>query len=195
MRAIDNFELLAPFIDTEVDGDTFWYTVLLDRSKNKDGDRSYKMLRSFVHENRCDLESQMPSIRRLCDNCGTRAYIRLTPRSYHDVGKLFAKEVLEKALNGIWRPLENAYARASGRSCISGRRVWLYDVDEPGDMSEVLKKWLQEQGHLVAVVPTRKGEHFIVKPHDSRFSPGTENILLHKDSPTVLYIPAEGQEP
>jgi len=69
---IDNSEILAPLIDLLPDGDTFWYTELLDRSITK-GENRFRVLRSFEHISRAQFMDQLPTIRRLCERNFVRA--------------------------------------------------------------------------------------------------------------------------
>jgi hypothetical protein len=53
-----------------------------------------------------------------------------------------------------------------------------------------LRAWLDANGHLVAVIPSRKGLHFITRPHKAfENSQSINSIEIHKDNPTNLYIP------
>ncbi|MEY4507976.1 MAG: hypothetical protein RLZZ450_98 [Pseudomonadota bacterium] len=71
MTAIDNRDIVRRFIDADEDGDTFWYTELLDLTTN--GSSRFKMLRSFEHNNRAEFDEQCDTIALLCERNNVRA--------------------------------------------------------------------------------------------------------------------------
>lgn len=192
--SVDNFDLVASFIDEAYDGDTFWYTEILDRSKRSAGDNRKRLLRMYHHKTRQSLLDVKDSIVALCETTGARAYTRLSPRSAEAVGKHLAQATVEAAMAEQWDTMPYLYARACGRTSIHGRKLWLYDVDEVNEKSHLFAEYLWGAGYLVKEVPSRKGVHFICKPHN----PQNDHELLmelgvditcHKDNPTNLYIP------
>jgi hypothetical protein len=188
---VDNSEAIAVLLGSEQDEDVFWYTELLDRSKNTGGNNRYRILRAFRHHSGEQLLEQMPAIRKLCDLTGVRAYTRLSARSYKAVGAYLVRRTVESALDGHWKSMANLYASACGLTSIHDKKLWLYDVDEVTEETETLGRHLGVTGTLVAELPSRKGLHYIARPHDTRGEPRPHAVQLHKDNPTNLYIPAE----
>lgn len=191
-QAVDNTDLIAPFIDEQEDGDTFWYTEILDRTRSSAGSNHRRTLRMFHHTCRGHLLVMMPLIRTLCDATGARACIRLSPRSRKAVGKMMLVLAAEMASGETWASAPYLYARACGRTCIHGRKLWLYDVDEGQDSDDFLLNYLARKIWLRCVIPSRTGRHYIVTPHDPNGDPKVD-IQLHKDNPTNLYIPANAE--
>lgn len=197
--AIDNFDLILDLCDrllpSSVDSDdTFLYTELLDRRASK-GNKTARLVRTYYHKSRADLERQAPHIRLLCDATGARAYIRLAPRSFKKVGKVFTQLVVEAALVESYANMRALYARACG-TVTPNQKLWLFDVDEVTPGTEAIGKWFADEGLLIATVPSRKGLHYITRPHhqgphyQGMLRAIIEDITLHKDNPTNLYIPA-----
>ncbi len=79
------------------------------------------------------------------------------------------------------RNVRHAYASACGRTNVHGKRLWLFDVDEPEEFVDTIPP-----EHVVCRVPSRKGFHVICRPHHATYA---VNASLHKDNPTNLYIP------
>lgn len=194
MTMVDNTELVAQYIDDRDDGDTFWYTELLDR--NIGGSSRFKMLRTFEHNSRLHFLQRIDTIRLLCEKTGTRAYTRLSPRSRKKVGHeliahLFKTVVMDKVYDQSGR----AYASTCGKHPIHDRKLWLFDVDMvPGFEAStaiemaMLENSLSEHDAYVGKIPTKSGWHLIARPHHVDYN--HVGIQLHKDNPTVLYIPA-----
>lgn len=188
---VDNSEIVSSFFPDAFDGDTFFYTELLDRSVSAAGGNRVRMLRSFYHPTKEIFWKVWPTIRRLCDQTGCRAYTRLSPRSYAKVGKLFARKVVEAALVEHYQDMHSIYASACG-TVSPDVKLWLWDVDDMSDpsFSGVLDK-LKEKGVYIATIPSRQGCHLISRPFwvQDAFPNGHHPIQCHKDNPTNLYIP------
>lgn len=187
MTALDNSKLVAEFCSEKDDGDTFVYTELLDRTAKK-GNNNHRLVKSFYHRSREHFWEQWPTIVQLADMTKSRAYTRLAPRSFEKVGKAFTQLVVEAAMQGNWNHMKALYNSACGRTPPL-KKFWLFDVDYPDDQSEVFGRWLDMAGHLLETIPSRKGLHYISTPFDPRLVAMPDNISLHKDNPTNLYIP------
>lgn len=190
---LDNSALIRNFIPETFDGDTFLYTEMLDRSKDK-GNNSHRLVQTFYHRSRDEFDEQMPTIRTLCDLTSTRAYTRLAPRSFRKVSHAFVRLVMDAALTDNHAGQKSMYNRALG-TVTPNEKLWLFDVDAKTQMTEGLANRLKEDGYLKERIPSRKGEHLITIPFDSRDYIGNHgwglfgDVQLHKDNPTNLYIP------
>ena len=58
---INNYDILKHYVPEEFDGDTFYYTEILDRSK-KAGNNKGRRLRTFYHRTRQEFSDQMEQI-------------------------------------------------------------------------------------------------------------------------------------
>lgn len=187
MSSLDNSALIAEFVPEEDDGDKFVYTEMLDRTAKK-GNNNHRLVKSFFHRSRDEFWKQWPTIKELCDLTKTRAYTRLAPRSFKKIGKEYLVLVAEAAAQENWNHMKALYNSACGRSSPL-QKMWLFDVDYPDVDSEIFGKWLDDSDLLLAAIPSRKGLHYISMPFDPRKVAMPNNISLHKDNPTNLYIP------
>lgn len=188
MTAIDNSNRIAPFCPAQPDGDTFIYTEMLDRGQRK-GNNGHRLVKTFYHRSVDEFWSQWPTIKQLCDMANVRACTRLAPRSYAKVGATFTRMVVEASLTANWAGMKSLYNRACGTTA-PNQKLWLFDVDVVDAFSEQLRERLEADGHLVAVIPSKKGQHFITRPHRTYENAESVNqIAIHKDNPTNLYIP------
>lgn len=196
---LDNSALIAPFCPPSDDGDTFIYTEMLDRGKKK-GNNGHRLLKTFYHRSVDEFWEQVPVIKKLCDIAQIRACTRLAPKSYERVGITYTKMVVEAALTKNWAGMKSLYNRACG---ITGpnKKIWLFDIDVINSGTTTLREKIENDGNMLAVIPSKKGLHYIVKPFDVRIIEGyfselglntvshLEEVSLHKDNPTNLYIP------
>jgi hypothetical protein len=188
VSAIDNRELVAPFVPEVFDGDTFLYTEILDRRKRSGNNRG-RRLREFIHRDRASFIEQGEQIVAMCEFFEARAYTRLSQRSFRLVGIAYVKTIVEQALTGNWEGMRHAYAKALGTTP-GKERLWLFDADSP-EQIEACRRFVPID-ELLCTIPSRKGLHFITRPFDMRgvaeqLAPF--GIELHKENPTNLYIP------
>lgn len=187
---IDNTEHILKFCPDKDDGDTFIYTEMLDRSKRK-GNNGVRLLKTFYHRSKEEFLEQIPTIKYLCDLSKVRAYTRLAPRSYKKVGETFTRLVVDASLTSNWSGMKSLYNRACGTTKPL-EKLWLFDVDLINEYTVEFGKILARDGLLIETIPSRKGLHYIVKPHHIKESlPAV--ISLHKDNPTNLYIPDDAE--
>lgn len=184
---LDNSALVALFVPTTDDGDTFVYTEMLDRGKRK-GNNGHRLLKTFYHRSVSEFWEQWPVIRQLCDLSKVRACTRLAPRSYAKVGREFTRMVVEASLSDNWAGMKSLYNRACG-TVSPNQKIWLYDVDAISEGTARFGSWLAEHGHLLATIPSKKGLHYICTPHNMLLTPVVADVSLHKDNPTNLYVP------
>jgi hypothetical protein len=192
---LDNSELIAPFCPPSDDGDTFIYTEMLDRGKKK-GNNGHRLLKTFYHRSVEEFREQVPVIKKLCDIAQIRACTRLAPKSYERVGVVHTKMVVEAALTRNWAGMKSLYNRSCGITS-PNTKIWLFDVDVINKDTLAFGKKIEVDGNMLAIIPSKKGLHYIVKPFDTRIIEQyfqelclTESeIFLHKDNPTNLYIP------
>jgi hypothetical protein len=184
---LDNSALVAPFCPAVDDGDTFIYTEMLDRAKRK-GNNGQRLLKTFYHRSVAEFWEQWPTIVRLCDLAKVRACTRIAPRSYKSVGRYFTRLVVDTAMSENWAGMKTLYNRACG--CTAPiTKLWLYDIDALTEEAERLRGALSDAGLLVAVIPSKKGQHLITWPHQVEKFAADLAVDVHKDNPTNLYIP------
>lgn len=196
---LDNSTLIAPFCPLIDDGDTFIYTEMLDRGKKK-GNNGNRLLKTFYHRSVEEFWEQVPIIKHLCDIAKIRACTRLAPKSYKEVGIKYTTMVVEASLTNNWVGMKSLYNRACGITSPK-LKLWLFDVDIINEKTTEFGIRIKE--HIRAIIPSKKGLHYIVTPFDTRVidklyadlglngTIGIDEISLHKDNPTNLYIPNE----
>lgn len=183
---IDNSAIIRPFVPATDDGDRFLYTEILDRTK-RPGNNGARLLRTFYHRSHEDFDRHLIAIQTICEATMARAYTRLAARSFRAVSELHLRLCLDAHLTANFAGVKTLYNSACGKvSPIE--RLWLFDVDELSGEALELHCRLANEGLLVATLPSKRGKHFVVRPHQIRgvLPAGVEN---KKDCPTNLFIP------
>lgn len=192
---LDNSSHVVKFCSAVDDGDTFIYTEMLNRGQKK-GNNGQRLLKTFYHRSVEEFWTQWPTIKELCDLSKVRACTRVAPRSYKKVGREFTRMVVEASLSDNWVGMKTLYNRACGIAT-PNEKIWLFDVDVINDDTLLFGEQVKDLGHMIEVIPSKKGLHYLTKPFDTRiierlYQEGmltSSEISLHKDNPTNLYIP------
>lgn len=189
---VDNFELIKPLLSWENE-DTFYFVQVIKRKKENPelGSNSYVAntyyIRSMEH-----LENRLGEMKVLADYHNARVCINLNKRSFRKMAYHSLKKVTDQLLNGDYLNVRRAYPSVCGMYA-NGDKTWVVDIDEktvPEGMVEFINN-LEPIGNKVLLqLPTKNGIHLITKPFRADiFGKQYPNIEVHKNNPTILYIP------
>lgn len=201
---IDNFNQLVEFISnrsfdktdpTKRNIDYFYFIQILRRRKeNPEMSSNNELIKSFYIDGVEELLRIKPKIIRLCEENNARAYIRLNRRSY----RVIALRTLEQIAASIATEnynVKRTYESVVGQCHSEPDKTWVVDIDGEThsiDIENTISQLLQEALHEPTwmEVKTKNGIHLITKPFNlAKFKEKHPNIDVHKDNPTILYIP------
>ena len=204
---VDNFDIirqnflfkedLAP----EYADDVFYMIQIMTRTK--DTGEKPKHIRTMFVESREYLLSHKDMIVKLCEMFNARAYISVNPSSYKKCVlagfTMLAEMVSSEKYRGILslpETLAGAYTNPIGKEV----KKWVVDLDDLRTEEElrpfidfIMNEYNEGRGKKdttgeIIVVPTVSGSHLLVTPFDKRrFKERWPGILIHENSPTVLY--------
>jgi len=198
---VDNFEYIKEILEFDSD-DTFYDLQIIRRGKDHPELASAnRTIKSYYI---CKLESLdhlKDEIIKLCELFGARAYINVAPRSKRKVSLLVVKYMAERLFDGDLKKIWKAWSTCTGQ-CKSDKPRWIVDVDFEEGMTEVQKdektlrilaeiESLPPEGRkLIKTLSTKNGKHIITKPFRlDAFRQAFPDIDVHKNNPTILYIP------
>ena len=183
---INNFDLISSLLNFD-NSDLFYHLQILRRGKDHpDLPSANRVIKTYYIDNNEKLDKIKQEIIDLCEFFGARAYINLAPKSYH---KCTMQCIADMAI------------RAEDKS---SDPYWIIDVDGPtdGKISEFIEyeceplRYCMEGPHKVYYnkiydyIPTKNGYHIITSPFNlEQFKKKYPNIDVHKNNPTILYIP------
>lgn len=192
---IDNFELIKSLLEFPND-DIYYHLQILRRGKDHpDMSAANRVIKSYFI---CSLESLgyvEEEIKKLCEFFGARAYINLAPKSIKKTTMLQLKYLAQRAYEGDFKKIWKAWNTCAGE--IKGEEArWVIDVDS---LSSVIVRdiincihHIQPEGYdkVKEVIPTKNGFHIISEPFNlQQFKEKYPDIDVHKNNPTILYIP------
>jgi len=201
---VNNFDLIKNNLTFEND-DEFFHTQIICRSKdNESQSKNHIKIKDYYIDSLKKLNKLKPEIIKICDVLNARAYINLNKRSYKKIALQTLKTISESLVNEQYKSIKSCYSTTCGRYSSTNKedKRWLVDIDGLyGSKINLFKEWIEELikdinnsepigKKDIFINPTKNGIHLITKPFDLRkFKEKYPFIEIHKNNPTILYIP------
>ena len=193
---INNFEQIRKILKFE--DDHFYFIQIIQRSKeNSDLGSSNRIIRSYMISSEEKFDKNIMEIIQMCGAFNARAYIHLNRRKFSKIAleclRHNAELIANEQYEGIKSSLETIIGRNNGESKES--KTFILDCDgmstpSPLMMADIDHKLLPNGSKCLHIIPTKNGCHLITKPFDTQaFHLEYPEIEIHKDNPTILYIP------
>lgn len=192
-KMINNFELISNLIDfTEKDG-IFMHTQVIRRGKDHpDMPAANRSIKTYYIQSKQHLMKVKDEIINLCELFKARAYINVTPKHIKKLATLTMSKLAERIHEGDYKKIHRVFESAAGELKGINTR-FLIDIDDisyQDSILEYLNKYFDNNSYLYAQVPTKNGIHLISKPfYLAAFKKEFPNVEVHKNNPTILYIP------
>ena len=187
---IDNIEKIKTLLRRDNENE-FYYIQIIQRKKDIEwfvwNNRSIKDYYIYSME---QLERRYDEIKKLCNVFNARAYIRLSRRNSEDIARDIIVSIWESFRNKSYNHLSKIYSTVVWQN-IWLDKIWIIDIDWDdvvvhSDLDELNPIWTK----LITEIPTKNWIHLITKPFDlHKFKEKYPNIDVHKNNPTILYIP------
>ena len=202
---VDNFDLIKKHIHTSEDGSEFYMLQIMRRTKDQkgyEGKHRQSIIKTYFISSVEYLDSKRDEIIGLCEMFNARAYINLNKKSYKQVS-LKALEILAGKIAHEDYNIKSLFESACGQTgACDGQKTWLVDFDSKDlvelDRIKNIINSIEPKGvnKIVETVPTRHGYHLITRPFNKKafYEMYNENIDIHKDNPTILYVNLKDDE-
>ncbi len=200
---IDNFEQISKLLSWNSE-DEFYFVQILRRKKDlpneiKGSNNSARLIKSYYINSVKHLFSVKDEIIKLCEVFTARAGINLNKRSYKKTALQTARTILDQVSNKEYKHARRAFNTVCGRYS-HGDKHWILDIDDTKDISSLMLTYINyhcrpiskslEESKIYDIIETKSGRHIITKPFDiSKFKEKYPDIDIHKNNPTILYIP------
>lgn len=193
---VNNFEQISKLLTFEQPTD-FYYVAILRRKSDghEDATKSVKVVEQYAIY-KGDLERRKDEIIADCEKYQARAYIYINRRDASKVAVRTARLILEYIETGDYAAVRNAYWKSVGRKHDSGKdKLWIVDIDEKDivltdEVHDDITNIAPVGNKVVDMITTKNGYHLITKPFNLEiFRETYPDIDVHKDNPTILYIP------
>jgi hypothetical protein len=185
-------------LEHELEEDYFYFIQIIQRSKeNPDLGSNNRIIRSYNISSLKKFDKNKDEIITLCNTFNARAYIHLNRRKWSKIAleclRHNAELIANEQYEGIKSSLETIIGRNNGET--RDNKTFILDCDDmntpsPMMMADIDHKLLPNGSKCLHIIPTKNGCHLITKPFDTQaFHLEYPEIEIHKDNPTILYIP------
>jgi hypothetical protein len=193
----DNFEQIKLMLKFEED--YFYFIQIIQRKKEiPELGSNNRIIRSYMISSLEKLEKNEAEIIQICEMFNARAYIHLNRRKWSKIALECLRHNAELIANGQHDGIKSSLETIVGRhNCEpKGEKTWIVDIDTKDetldrDIQEFINTQCDPIGpKIITNIPTKNGNHLITTPFNSQtFGTKYLDIDIHKDNPTILYIP------
>ncbi len=190
---IDNFDQIKRLLSWGSEDEFYFCQVLKRKKENKELGSNSHVVKTYYLKSLEDLDKDMGEMVCLAEYHNARVCINLNKRSFERTSYHTLQKITDQIMNRDFKQVRKAYNSVCGMYA-QGDKTWVVDIDGTGrESNEVLKfiDTLQPEGNkLITILPTKNGLHLITKPFNLKgFHEKYPHIDVHKNNPTILYIP------
>ena len=190
---IDNFDTIKLLLDFRSDDD-FYHCQIIKRKKEHPELRSNSyIVKTYYIKKYEELDYYRDEMIALAELHNARVQINLNRRSFEKMAFHTQKKIADQLMNKDYRSVRKAYNSCCGKYSNETDKKWIIDIDtKDSDFMEEIEELLHNRLdiHDFIELPTKNGYHIITKPFNlQEFKKYYDNIDIHKNNPTILYIP------
>ena len=178
--------------------DYFYFIQIIQRKKEiPELGSNNRIIRSYMINSLEKLEKNEAEIIQMCEMFNARAYIHLNRRKWSKISLECLRHNAELIANGQYEGIKSSLETIIGRhNCEpKGEKTWIVDIDEKlpqytMQVEDYINSLEPEGLKVKSILPTKNGYHLITKPFNTQiFGEKYLNIDIHKDNPTILFVP------
>ena len=196
---INNLEQIKSLLKFENENE-FYFVQVIQRSKeNPDLGKNNNLVKAYYVYSLEYLDKKFPEMVKLAEVFNARVYIHLNRRNAYNIALELMEDLAHNIRSNALKTLSKSYSSVCGKHHSEKDKTWIVDIDIEDKNSQIIIDIIgtinsleprTEEGKLVKVIYTKNGVHLITKPFNSqKFSEIYPEISLHKNNPTILYIP------
>lgn len=192
----NNFEHIKSILKFE--DDYFYFIQIIQRKKEiPELGANNRIVRSYMISSLEKFEKNEAEIIKMCEMFNARAYIHLNRRKWSRIALECLRHNAELIANGQNDGIKASLETVIGRNNCEpkGEKTWIVDIDEKLpqytlQVEEFINSIEPEGLKVKSIISTKNGYHLITSPFNSQvFKQTYPDIDIHKDNPTVLYVP------
>ena len=194
---VDNFGIVYPLLDTS-DKDDFYHVQIIRRGKDHPNlPSANRTIISYYVSSLSPLSKYEYEIKTMCEIFKARAYINLARRSFKDVTIKTVKSLVTRISDGDYKKPYKAWNTVCGALKSKKDTCWVIDMDgyvigcpEASEIENFVNSLTPIGDKIKYRIPTKTGHHLITSGfHLQNFHTAYPDIEVHKNNPTILYIP------
>jgi len=197
MSMINNLETIKGVMKFDSEDDFYHLQIIKRKKEHPELGSNSMIVKTYYIRSIEYLESKMPEIISLCNLHDARGCINLNRRSFEKIAYQMLIKVTNQIMNRDFKSVRKAYESVCGLHSSEQEKKWIIDIDEKNPdiitiISNTIKNCEPDRrvDKVVTILETKHGFHLITKPFNvAEFSKFHPDIDIHKDNPTILYIP------
>lgn len=192
-----NFDQIRKMLKFEED--YFYFIQIIQRKKeHPELGSSNRVIRSYMISSLEKFDKNEKEIIQMCEAFNARAYIHLNRRKWSTISFECLRHNAELIANSQYEGIKSSLETTIGRNNGEPRetKTWILDCDGTSSPDPLMLATIQYEckpfsgSKCLAVIETRNGCHLITEPFDTEtFKTKYPDIEIHKDNPTILFIP------
>jgi hypothetical protein len=191
---VDNFEQIKGLLSFGGEDEFYFVQIIKRKKENAELGSNSHIVKFYYIKSAADLDKDKGEMILLANYHNARVCINLNKRSFERTAFHTLKKITDQILNKDYKNVRKAYNSVCGMHAADIDKTWIVDIDEKGrQANEVLKDLdeIQPIGNkVIAIIETKNGVHLITKPFNlQKFKEWFPNIDVHKNNPTIIYIP------
>lgn len=195
---VNNFELIKNYLTFPTENSFYMLQLIKRKKENPDMSKNNEVIHTYYIYSKEDLDELQERIISTCNTENCRAYINVNDLDLERVALNALCETSRLIRDKEYKKIIRVWSAACGATGGSINKVWLLDFDgEEVNMKDEIVNLINSLEPNPGVnkvrleVPTKNGLHLMVKPFNIKEFSKHYNTddFLHKDNPTILYIP------
>ena len=213
---VNNLEIIKKMLNF-VDPNDFYFVQVLQRKKeNPEVGSNSRVIKTYYIRSVEHLEARFDEMRKLANLFNARVYINLNKRNFERLGYKVLKKVVGQMESQNYSSMSSAFDSVAGMYSAQEDKRWIIDLDYDDintftddylDANKIAVKTFTGMVNKVSnfintlqptsifskvinQIPTKNGLHLITSPFNLQdFRKKFPQIDVHKNNPTILYIP------
>jgi hypothetical protein len=200
---INNFELIKSLLHFDSEDD-FYHLQIIKRKKDNQGlagrNNNARCMKTYYISSVEYLEEKREEIIALSTMHNARACINLNRRSFEKIAYQTLIKITGQIMSKDFKSARRAYDSVCGAYSNEPHKKWIIDVDDinydnPKDslfyitINNFLHDLQPIGNKILCKIKTKSGFHIITSPFNVMEFSKKYDLDIHKDNPTILYIP------
>jgi hypothetical protein len=193
---IDNFNQIEKLLKFDSPNEFYFIQILIRKKDVPEIGSNSRVLKTYYIYSIEQLHKYKEEMIIMAKTFNARIMIHLNRRNAYNIALELMEDLAHNIRGNHLRTLDKSYSSVCGKHHSEKDKTWIVDID--GDDIRYKLKILRlirtlepyDTNKLIAEIPTKNGYHLITRPFNSqKFSEIYPEISLHKNNPSILYIP------
>lgn len=200
---INNIEEIKKLLIFDSEDDFYHLQIIKRKKEHPELGSNSAIIKTYYIRSNEYLDNKYEEIKHLCDFHLARACINLNRRSFERIAFHTLKKITDQIMNKDYRSARKAFESCCGANSNEPNKRWIIDIDDKNNKHVPiyivgLINSIQPnigENKLIDTLETKNGYHLITKPFNKEefqkafFKEYEFMVDIHKDNPTILYIP------